>query len=101
MGESLYSDIRRIAEEEGADPDLAIRIAKQESNLGRNTGPSRAGAVGTMQVLPSTGREMGLDVNDPMQNIRAGVRYLAQQQREFGDPSLAAAAYNAGPNRVR
>jgi hypothetical protein len=101
MGESLYSDIRRIAEEEGADPDLAIRVAKQESNLGRNTGPSRAGAVGTMQVLPSTGREMGLDVNDPMQNIRAGVRYLAQQQRDFGDPSLAAAAYNAGPGRVR
>lgn len=101
MGESVYSDIRRIAEEEGVDPDLAIRVAKQESNLGRNTGPSRAGAVGTMQVLPSTGRELGLDVNDPMQNIRAGVRYLGQQVRDFGDPALATAAYNAGPGRVR
>lgn len=100
MGESLVQDIRRIAEEEGADPDLAVRVAKQESGF-RQDATSRAGARGIMQLMPDTAKELGVDLNDPMQNIRGGTRYLAQQQRAFGSPELALAAYNAGPGRVR
>jgi len=100
MSESLVQDIRRIAEEEGADPDLAVRVAKQESGF-RQDATSRAGARGIMQLMPGTARELGVDINNPMQNIRGGTRYLAQQQRAFGSPELALAAYNAGPGRVR
>lgn len=100
MSESLVQDIRRIAEEEGADPDLAVRVAKQESGF-RPDAVSRAGARGIMQLMPETARELGVDINDPMQNIRGGTRYLARQQRAFGSPELALAAYNAGPGRVR
>lgn len=100
MSESLVQDIRRIAEEEGADPDLAVRVAKQESGF-RQDATSRAGARGIMQLMPETARELGVDINDPMQNIRGGTRYLARQLRDFGSPELALAAYNAGPNRLR
>ena len=100
MSDAIVADIRRIAEEEGVDPDLAVRVAKQESGF-RQDATSRAGARGIMQLMPDTAKELGIDLNDPMQNIRGGVRYLGQQQRAFGSPDLALAAYNAGPGRVR
>jgi len=100
MSEAIVADIRRIAQEEGVDPDLAVRVAKQESGF-RQDATSRAGARGIMQLMPDTAKELGVDLNDPMQNIRGGVRYLGQQQRAFGSPDLALAAYNAGPGRVR
>jgi len=100
MSEAIVADIRRIAQEEGVDPDLAVRVAKQESGF-RQDATSRAGARGIMQLMPDTAKELGVDLNDPMQNIRGGVRYLGQQQRAFGSPDSALAAYNAGPGRVR
>lgn len=100
MAEDIIRDIRRIAEEEGVDPDLAVRTAKQESGF-RQDATSRRGARGIFQLMPDTARELGVDLNDPTQNIRGGVRYLGQQLREFGDPTNALAAYNAGPNRFR
>ena len=65
---------------------------------------SRAGAMGLMQVMPSTyaelAREYGLgaDPYDPRDNILAGAAYLAQLHRRFGYPGVFA-AYNAGPAR--
>jgi len=64
---------------------------------------SRAGARGLMQLMPSTARLMAPagDLDDPAFNIELGTRFLAGLMREFNDPRLAVAAYNAGPNRVR
>jgi soluble lytic murein transglycosylase-like protein len=62
---------------------------------------SRKGAQGLMQLLPATGRALGVrDPFDPVQNVSAGARYLAGLVQRFGDIRLALAAYNAGPGRV-
>lgn len=73
----------------------------QESSGGRNTSTSYAGARGPMQVLPDTFRSVAdpsWDINDPLANTRAGIRYLKQGwQASGGDPRLTAAYYYGGP----
>jgi soluble lytic murein transglycosylase-like protein len=65
---------------------------------------SRAGAMGLMQIMPRTWREMratnrlGVDPHDPRDNILAGTAYLRAMYDRFGYPGLFA-AYNAGPTR--
>ncbi len=62
---------------------------------------SSAGAIGLGQLMPATARDLGVDPNDPLQNLDGSARYLALMLQEFGDPRLALAAYNAGPEAVR
>ena len=50
--------------------------------------------------MPGTARVLGVDPNDPRQNLEGGARYLAQQFREFKSWRLALAAYNAGHGHV-
>jgi soluble lytic murein transglycosylase-like protein len=88
------------AARQGVDPALALRVARQESGF-RSDARSPKGAVGPMQLLPSTAAELGVDPTDPAQNVMGGVTYLKRQMDTFGDPALAAAAYNAGPGAVR
>ena len=81
----------------------------QESRLNQNV-RSRVGAVGVMQVMPATGRELRVgDIHKIEPNIHAGVKYIAHMRDErFGDESMdelnkdlfAFAAYNAGPARI-
>ena len=67
----------------------------------RTDAVSRAGALGLMQLMPETARDMGVDNPlDPTSNVNGGARYLAFLLRHFKDESLAVAAYNAGPGRV-
>ncbi|MFN7609457.1 MAG: lytic transglycosylase domain-containing protein, partial [bacterium] len=61
---------------------------------------STAGAIGLGQLKPGTAEELGVDPNDPLQNLDGSARYLAGMLREFGNPQLARAAYNAGPAAV-
>lgn len=91
---------RMIAQEEGVDPDLFIRLIEAESSF-RPDVTSTAGAYGLTQLMPGTAAELGVDPTDPIQNLRGGARYLRQQLDRFEDPALALAAYNAGPGRVR
>ncbi|MES0126915.1 lytic transglycosylase domain-containing protein [Mesorhizobium sp. C420B] len=93
--------VRSIAQEEGFDADLAEAIAWAESDLGASQGPSKAGALGIMQLMPGTAADLGVsDRCDTQANVRAGLRYLKSLYDEFQDPLLMLAAYNAGPNSV-
>jgi len=86
----------------GIDPKLVQHILYKETGNLRDpaTARSHAGAYGPMQLMPGTAKELGVDINDPEQNTRGGVRYLAKMLNQFGDPVHAMAAYNAGPGRV-
>jgi hypothetical protein len=81
--------------------DIARSIYQQESGSGRNTKTSNAGAVGGMQVIPTTFKSVadpGWNINDPEHNARAGVRYISQMyDKAGGDPALTAAGYYGGP----
>lgn len=91
---------RRIAIEEGIDPDLFLRLIQQESSFNQDA-VSSAGALGLAQLMPGTAADLGVDPMDPEQNLRGGARYLKMLFDEFGDPRLALAGYNAGPGNVR
>jgi len=67
----------------------------------RQNAISSAGAIGLGQLMPETAEELGVDPTDPLQNLDGAARYLAMMLETFGDPHLALAAYNAGPDAVR
>jgi len=81
--------------------DLSRSIYFQESRNGKNSQTSNAGAVGGMQIIPSTFAgvaDKGWDIKDPMHNARAGIRYLKTLDKQAGgDPALTAAGYYGGP----
>ncbi len=79
--------------------DLFLRLVQQES--GWNVGAvSSAGATGLAQLMPGTANKLGVDIDDPAQNLEGGARYLRQMYDKFGTWRLALAAYNAGPGAV-
>ncbi|MDO6732879.1 lytic transglycosylase domain-containing protein [Marinovum sp. 2_MG-2023] len=67
----------------------------------RQDAVSSAGAIGLGQLMPATARDLGINPRDPLQNLDGSARYLASMLETFGDPRLALAAYNAGPDAVR
>jgi soluble lytic murein transglycosylase len=94
------------AQEEDLEANLLRAIAKQESRFAPGV-VSPAGAVGVMQLLPSTATEMAgeptstLMLQDPADNIQLGARYLNQLlERWENDPFRSIASYNAGPSAV-
>lgn len=89
----------QIAQQQGVPPDLFVRLVNQESGF-RPDVRSSAGAYGLAQLMPSTADYLGVDINDPVQNLTGGARYLREQLDRFGSPELALAAYNAGPRNV-
>ncbi len=98
--ENYDNEVIDAALKHGIDPSLAVAVHRQEYNPDQWV--STAGARGPMQLMPGTARELGVDPDDPQQNIDGGVRYLGQMLKAFGgDQVLALAAYNAGPGRVK
>ena len=90
----------------GLDPYLLLAVMRRES-LFKADARSAAGAVGLMQLLPATARRAALvlgrpplrdaELTVPATAIDLGAWYLAELLGRFGDASIAAAAYNAGP----
>ncbi len=93
--------INEVSAQHGVDAHLLERVVAQESG-GNPFARSPAGALGLMQLMPATARELGVvDAFDPAQNLAGGARYLKQMLARFdGDLPLAVAAYNAGPSQV-
>jgi soluble lytic murein transglycosylase-like protein len=93
--------IRNAAERYSLDPELIRAIIRVESSFNPYA-VSEKGAMGLMQLMPDTAREM--EVGSPFEaeeNIMGGSRYLRKLLNLFdGDLRLGLAAYNAGPNRI-
>src|SRR5665213_4058808 len=96
----LIDYARQLAAAQGIDPDFVESIGNAESGWKPGL-VSKTGAMGPMQLMPATAKQLGVDPSDPYDNIRGGVTYLKQLSDQFnGDPALTAAAYNAGPGAV-
>jgi len=101
MVKDLLNHLDAMAQKHGVPVDIARAVFELESASGKNMGKSSAGARGPMQLMPGTAKELGVNIDDPFENIEGGVRYLKKQLSTFGDPTVAVAAYNAGPGNVR
>ncbi len=102
-------EVFRVSEKYKIPPETIFAMAKAESNF-KSGIVSKKGAVGVMQVLPSTAKwymEMKHekfakdDLLDFGKNIDIGVGYYKYLYDDFKDAETALAAYNAGPNRVK
>lgn len=91
------------------DPELVLALIITESSF-YNWSQSKVGALGLMQILPTTGRDVAKAKNmpwrgkrtlfDPHMNIKLGIHYLAELHDRFGNLEVALTAYNSGPSRV-
>ena len=84
----------------GVEPEIALGIAKKESNFCQER-RSSAGAVGVFQLMPSTARRIGYNPYQYKENIKGGIAYYKQLKQIFKTDELALAAYNAGPGVVK
>jgi soluble lytic murein transglycosylase-like protein len=98
--EEIAKLVAESADRYGVDAGFAKAIAWTESRFDQQRNSSK-GARGPMQLIPETAARFGVaDICDPIANIDGGMRYLRSLIDKFGNPLLAAAAYNAGENRI-
>lgn len=105
-----WETVRLSASLEAFDPLFVVSLVRAESGFSSDA-QSHRGAVGLMQLMPETAKEMArsfgmdfknLNLFDPETNLRLGVGYLAHLRHEFGgDKVILLAAYNAGPANAR
>ena len=91
------------------DPLFVLALMKTESTF-NNWSRSFNGALGLMQILPSTGEELASELNmrwkgegtlfDPFANVKMGVSYFSKLQDRYKDTETSLTAYNMGPGRV-
>lgn len=97
---ALEAAIDRTAAERDLEPRLVRAVVQVESGFNRGA-LSNKGAIGLMQLMPGTARDLAVaDPWDAEQNLRGGASYLRQLIDRFGGLDLALAAYNAGPEAV-
>ncbi len=106
---ALVHTIVREARAQDLEPSLVVAVIEVES-AGYHLAVSHVGAMGLMQLLPSTGKELAAQMNiewkgpdtlfDPLINVRLGTAYLRQLTDQFGSVHTALAAYNWGPGRI-
>ena len=108
---AFQADVAAAANRSTLPPSRVFAIVRQESAFMRNI-RSSVGALGLMQLMPATARQVArragqrkpnrAAILEPSNNLLLGSLYLARLQQRYGDhPVLATAAYNAGPGRVR
>jgi soluble lytic murein transglycosylase-like protein len=99
--QDIDAAIDQAAARHHVDPSLVRSVVKVESNFNPNA-VSRKGAMGLMQLMPSTARSLKVtNPFDPQQNVDAGVRHLRKLLDSYGgDVRLSLAAYNAGSGAV-
>ncbi len=104
FGDFISTTVQEISEAHGVElPEtLVLSVIKQESGFNPSA-RSSAGAEGLMQLMPATAKNMGVfNTMNPYQNLRGGIKYLAEQIKAFdGNIPKALAAYNAGPEAVK
>ena len=93
--------IDKVARENNVDPKLVKAVVEQESAYNPNA-VSQAGAMGLMQLMPGTARELGVkNPLNPLENLRAGTKYLSSLLNRYqGNVLMALSAYNAGTKAV-
>ncbi len=106
---ALAHTIVREARAQGLEPHLVAAVIEVES-AGQHRAVSHVGALGLMQILPATGRELaqkhGVDWSGPDTlfipeiNVKLGAAYLRELTNRYGDVSIALAAYNWGPGVI-
>lgn len=103
-GTDLNALIRTIAISEAGTPEFSrfVRcVAEIESAMHPNA-KSPKGAIGLMQLMPDTAKDLGVIASDTEDNIRGGAKYLRELLVQYhSDAVLALAAYNAGPEAVK
>jgi soluble lytic murein transglycosylase-like protein len=107
--DQLAQTIVAEAHRNALDPVLVMALIHVESRF-NSFAVSPVGALGLMQILPSTGEEIAAELGvawhgpqtlfDPTVNVRLGVAYLRQLSKRYGDLPTALAAYNWGPGRI-
>jgi hypothetical protein len=99
--ETICPLMEKEAAANGLPPVFFVRLIWRESAFRPNI-VSHKGAQGIAQFMPGTAKERGLENPlDPTEAIPHSARLLADLKRDFGNVGLAAAAYNAGPERIR
>jgi hypothetical protein len=100
QGESIPASaardlVERIAHEENFYPDFVSAVARAESRF-QSDAVSPRGAIGLMQLEPETAKHYGVNICDPADNVRGGVRFLRDLHSRYRNPLFILAAYNAG-----
>ena len=90
---------KAAASRHGIPENIFLRLVQQEGGW-NPTARSHKGATGLAQLMPGTARLLGVDIDNPHQNLDGGARYLRMMYDKFGSWRLALAAYNAGPQAV-
>jgi peptidoglycan lytic transglycosylase len=107
--EEMATRVDQVSRRYGVSSDMIFAIIQTESSFDP-LAVSNKGAVGLMQLLPSTAREVAQELNiqwtddrilwDPLTNIEMGTYYLRTLISRFNNVEVALAAYNQGPNRI-
>ena len=102
--DEIFAFAAQEAERQGVPLSLVQGVVEAESGGAFNAiGPQTRfndRAYGPMQLMGATAKDLGVNRMDWKDNIRGGVKYLGQLTERFQDPTLVAAAYNAGPGTV-